>query len=180
MSIFGTTLRSGHIAQEPSSLSCKDIEEQINKQEIIISNLEIKLIRSDNIIQLLQDKNVEFQKKKEKYISDYCSLLKQNFSKYYFDCKEITKQKKSLRPSEYKSKFKEIKQFYKLLSKSENKKFKQMMPKENPKEIRKRNFELMHEISYRSGIHDEIRIATEAIQLYCFIRTTQTSIKDKK
>ena len=91
---IGTTLRSGHIVQDPSSLSSKHSEENIKKQQVIISNLMIDITRVDNEIQILQNINDTFNLKKEKYVSEYCSLLKLNFSKYYTDCKELLKQKK--------------------------------------------------------------------------------------
>jgi hypothetical protein len=100
--------------------------------------------------------------------------------KHSAHCTELTKQKKTLRPSEYKSKLKNLKQSYKLLYKLENNNFKNMMPKENPKKVRKRSIDIMNEISYRSGIHDEIRLATEAIQLYQYIHTTQLYLKTQK
>lgn len=181
MSTFiGTTLRSGHIVQDHSSLSSKHSEENIKKQQVIISNLMIDINRVDKQIQSLQDINDTFNLKKEKYVAEYCSLLKLNFTKHYTDCKELSKQKKTLRPSEYKSNLKNLKKSYKILYKLENKNFKNMMPKENSKELKKRKENLDMKFYEKNYYFDEVRLANEAIQMYEFIDITQSSIKNQK
>ncbi len=54
------------------------------------------------------------------------------------------------------------------------------MPKENLKEIRDRNRQLMDELYTKSNILDDIRLANEAIQLYHFIDETQSMIAKSK